>query len=221
MRLAILSILFFAGFCSLEARAQSDAPPTTVATDESVTNGLMRNEIFSVKPLAGVLAYPDTQGNNTGRLAIGVTWDMSLLSLINLGTPSPWYLGPAFGAIYSHLGAPSSDFFGSDPASGSAGAGANMLIFPTNLKVGYSFSDYYRIAIHGGANLIYRSIGNSVNLGEGSDSTNSLWKYYPDIGADLDIALARGLSISFRPDWTLAPNNSLFTGTLGIGVSLG
>lgn len=193
----------------------------TAAPTEEVTKGLLPDETLSIKPLAGVVAYQDPTGNNTGRGALGLGVEWNLMPIFT-SAKSPIYLGIGTGLIYSHMGGPTANFFGSNSSDPNAGyEGANLLIIPTDLKLGYAFTDHFRLSAHGGANGVYRSVANASNFGPGSDSSGDLWKYYPNVGFDLDLALGKGVAVSFRPDWTITPDNHLFAGTLGIGIFMG
>lgn len=213
----VFSIISLTGVFSWAA----DEPGSyTAATESEITKGLLQDEKYSIKPLVGAIAYRDVQGSNTGRAAAGLTMDMNAITLIEKGA-TQWYVGPAIGAIFSHMGEPTSNFFGADATQNANQGNANILIMPANLKAGYAFTDYYRIGVHGGGNVIYRSVANSMNLGEGSESSGTLWKVYPSVGGDLDIALGKSVAITLRPDWTLTPADDLFTGSLGVGIFLG
>jgi hypothetical protein len=81
--------------------------------------------------------------------------------------------------------------------------------------------DALRLGVQGGGNVIYRSQVNIMNLGTDSVGTDSLWKVYPNWGADLEFSVGQSATLLLRPEVTLAPNSNLFTGTLGISASLG
>ena len=220
--IAIRCLFVVSALClaSSLAQAADSSGSTTTTTEMKVNRGLLKDERYSIKPLVGAMAYTDAQGNSTSRMALGVTMDMNALTIFGKGL-TQWYAGPAIGVIASHMGDPTSNFFGKNPTNNFNQANANNLIMPANIKAGYAFTDYCRIGVHGGGNVIYRSVANSINLGSGSDTSSSLWKFYPNLGADLDIALSKKVALSLRPDLTLAPGNNLFIGSLGIGIFLG
>ncbi|OFZ54235.1 MAG: hypothetical protein A2428_07115 [Bdellovibrionales bacterium RIFOXYC1_FULL_54_43] len=209
-----------------QERDETTTTGATTAEASEVTQGYLTDEIFSVKPLVGVIAYRDlfTSDTNTSRGALGLSMDYNASAMLGETMQRNWYLGPSVGFIYSHLGSPGSNFFGSAPdvaTGGNSAPGANILIIPTNLKFGYNIADSLRISAHGGGNVIYRSVASSMNLDTDSASQDSLWKYYPNVGGDLDIGFGKNVALSLRPDVTFTPNENFFMGTLGLGVALG
>jgi hypothetical protein len=182
-------------------------------------HNLLKDETFSIKPLIGALAYTDSQGDSSGRAAYGLTIDTNFLTMSNPNLTQVFF-GPAIGVIASHLGDPGSNAFGGSATAATGQAGSNLLLLPVNLKLGYAFTDYYRLGIHAGGTGVYRSVASAINMGEGSDRSGSLWKLYPNLGADLDIALSKTVALSLRPDWTVTPETDLFAGTLGVGIFL-
>lgn len=218
MHLVVLSALLLG--TAAWAQEEVDTSGVTVARGEEVTRGYLKDEAFGIKPQVGVLAFKDTDGTNTARGAVGIGLEWNATKA--LGLDPTWYFGPSSGVIFSHLGSPSSNFFGSDAdANRQIAEGANMLFIPANLKLGYNFSDHYRLSVHGGGNAIYRSVARSMNLGDGSDRDGSLWKVYPNVGADLEIAMGRNVSLLLRPDLTITPNDDFFTGTAALGINIG
>ena len=203
-----------------QAWGEDEVPSVSTAQIKTGSKGLLKDEMLAVRPLAGALAYQDSKGANTSRLAVGLAFDLNLSrSITHLS--NEWYSGISTGVIISHLGDPSSNFFGADATSQANESSANMMIIPMNLKLGYAFSDYYRLAIHGGANFLHRSNPQSLNLGEDPGSAPATWNLRPNFGVDLNIAVGRNVSISLRPDWTITTGGNLFTGTLGFGFFLG
>jgi hypothetical protein len=202
------------------AADERESPVSTARAPEAQRSMLLREELVSVKPQVGAIAFTDAQNESTSRLAAGATADMNLVPFID-STLREWYVGPVVGLFYSHLGDTDANFFGANTTAPSGLGGANLAIIPTNLKVGYAFTEFYRISAHGGGNIVYRSVANSLNLGAGSNSSDSLWKYYPNVGGDLDIAIARSVALTLRPDVTFTPGNTVFTGTLGLGIFFG
>jgi hypothetical protein len=92
-------------------------------------------------------------------------------------------------------------------------------VIPLNLKLGYNVNEAFRVSMRGGANWIYRSVGNQFNLGEQGASTDSDWTPYPNVGMDFEF----GKQIAFlvRPDITLTPRDEIFTGTFALSIPLG
>lgn len=183
----------------------------------------IRDEIVGIKPQAGTILYKSpVDDSNQQRLIFGLTADWNMRHAFFGGNPTRWALGPSVGIYYSHLGSGNSDFFGAgDGSERNLGGGANMLLLPLNFKVGYNLTDSFRISAHGGGNMIFRSKANSMNLGADQGVSDTLWKMYPNAGADFEIGLTRSVALLFRPDFTIAPEKDIFTGTVGISASLG
>lgn len=218
--LTLTALMLGGALTAAPALAQEETGSVTRAEEEEVTRGYFKNEVFGIRPQLGIMAYQDALGQNTSRAAEGLTLDWNLTSTFGMN-PS-WYFGPSTGLIYSHLGAPTSNFFGTDPDAGQQGTGANMFIIPANLKVGYNVTDKMRVAVHGGGNGIYRSVRNSMDLGPASSiGTDSIWKIYPNVGADFEVALSRSTGLAVRPDLMLTPGEEVFIGTVALAILLG
>jgi hypothetical protein len=188
---------------------------------ENMDRGALSAEAFSIKPEVGVMRYSNTtDGSSSTRGAAGLDIEFNLARFMSAG--SPLYTGIQTGVVYSHMGSAGAGFFGTNSGISSTDPGANMLLIPANLKVGWNATDRMRISGHGGGNLIYRSVANAADFGgNNSGGANSVWRIFPTVGGDLDLGLAPGVSLMLRPDVTLTPGSTLFTGTLGLGISLG
>jgi hypothetical protein len=185
----------------------------TVVTERDMNQGGLRNEAVGIKPQFGVLSL-----NDETRGVVGLSLDINVLRKTGNEHGRP-YLGPSFGVLYSHLGFPGSDFFGLNGPAGQD-RGTHLLILPLNLKVGYTFSDAIRLAMHGGANVLYSNTSAGTSLGPVSLSvSDSSWSTHPNLGADLELGIGRNVSLLLRPDWTFS-DNTLFTGTLGIAFPI-
>jgi hypothetical protein len=194
----------------------------TVREEEEVAGGHLEDEVVGFKPQIGTVVYDENvvADESTSRAAFGFTVEMNAMSAIDKNLKQ-WYLGPVTGLIYSHLGSPGSNFFGTDAPTNN-NAGANFFLVPVNLKLGYTFGRDFRVAAHGGGNLIYRSIPSSMVLDSGDAALNDdEFKMYPNVGADFEFGLGKNVALLLRPDWTLAPENDVFTGTLAIAIPLG
>jgi len=191
----------------------------TERTEAEVYKGPLQREIVGIKPQAGLMVFKDSSGNTDSRLAAALVVEMNAVNTFYKGDRGlkNWYLGPSTGVIYSHLGDPTSNFFGTN-ASGSVGqAGSNFLIVPLNLKVGYLFPDSnFRLSVRGGGNFTYRSVADAMNFGPTTAGPGSRWRMYPNIGADIELG-----ALMIRPDFTLTPGDQVFTGTVGYNISLG
>ncbi|MGK5089521.1 hypothetical protein WDW86_18370 [Bdellovibrionota bacterium FG-2] len=220
MRFNIVYVMLTVLIAGSAAGAAEDTSQQTQAEAKEITRGYLRDEKVAVKPQLGVVAFNEPSTNNTrSRFATGVTAEMNAVPFVDK-TMAAWYLGPSTGLIFSHLGADTSNFVGSNQEAGSQGQpSANLLIIPTNLKVGYAFTDYYRLAAHGGGNIVYRSVGSSILLDKSDVTSDTQWKYYPNVGADLDVAISPNLALSVRPDWTLTPDDKIFMGTVALSVN--
>ncbi|OFZ18340.1 MAG: hypothetical protein A2X94_12360 [Bdellovibrionales bacterium GWB1_55_8] len=215
----LVSPLWGGGAALAQEREQTDTVTTAEASE--LTRGFLKDETVAVKPLVGAIAFDDVDGN-TARMAYGLEIDWNAAPLFGEMMEKDMFFGPTVGFIYSHLGAPTSDFIGRNPDNEALGqAGSNMAVIPTNLKVGYNVAEAVRLSAHGGGNIIYRSVANSINLGDDSTGSDSLWKYYPNAGADIEFGLGQNAALSLRPDWTFAPNDDLFMGTVALAIGLG
>ena len=186
---------------------------------KTLTRGLIKDELFSIKPLTGVFAYDDGQGHTATRLNVGLAVDMNF-TRASTQLSNEWYGGLSSGLVYSHLGDPGSNFFGNASDLPLGYQSAYLFLIPVNTKIGFAPSDFYRISLHAGANVIYRSLNQSINLSDSAAISGSSWLLRPNFGFDLDVAINRNISITLRPDWTLSSGTNLFTGTLALGFFL-
>ncbi len=184
---------------------------------EDVDRRGMTTEVFGIKPQFGVLDYKTQTGATETRAAIGATFEWNFANTLSHNT-TRWYVGPVTGLIYSHIGNNGANFVGSGDASG----GANLTQIPLNLKVGYAFSDAFRLSLRGGGNVIYRSAVETVAIGNTLTTVSgSSWNIYPNVGADVEFGLGKNVTLMLRPDFTLTSNNNMFTGTIGIAFPVG
>ena len=193
----------------------------TERTEAEVTRGYLQKEIVGIKPQAGLVVFKNSDGNTDSRAAMGLILEMNAVTTFYKGNKElkNWYIGPSTGLIFSHLGNPSSNFFGTDPAGArSIQSGSNFLIVPLNLKVGYNWPDSeFRFSMRAGGNFTYRTVAESLNFGPATSvGTNSVWRMYPNVGADIEVG-----RLTIRPDLTLTPEDELFSGTIGYNISLG
>lgn len=215
-------------FLAMSSVGRADQSASDSYTGQSTTevqadrSGFLSNQKVAIVPQLGFMSYSDSQGNTQGRAAYGATIDLNLPS---------FYVGnnafsTAFetGIFASHFGPAGSNFFGgnSNPnIPNNNAAGANMLLFPLDLKVGYVFNNMFEVAAHGGLNWTYRTVGNSTYFGSNSNTTGPVWRPYPNIGADLQVQLLKNMAFIIRPDVTITPGNDLFTGTIGLNFFIG
>ena len=220
MRKTISALALSAILAGSGAWAQSERPMTTRGEAEEITKGALKDEVVSVKPQLGVVAYRDLQDETTARAAGGIGIDWNVAGMFLPEDMKQWYLGLSSGAIYSHLGSADSNFLGTSPEVGIGASGANFLQIPANLKVGYNVSENTRVSAHGGGNVIYRSVGTSMSLGPSTATDSQIWRIYPNAGVDFEVGFGNAMFIA-RPDFTFTPGNDIFTGTLGVGIALG
>jgi hypothetical protein len=203
-------ILFFLMF-SIPAGAQVRGQ-TVISEGQEYRERTLKDQKWGITPQMGALVYEDQGGAATARAAVGAAFDLNLTDPILGDDPMGNYIGLSLSAIYSHTGPGNGNFFG---AATGPGGGANLLQLPLDLKVGGYFSDTVRFTVRGGGNLIYRSDASSINLGAGSDSRNSLWKVYPNVGMEGEFKVSRNMSIMARPDLTITPGKNLFVAVVG------
>ncbi len=206
----------------LPGSVDQEVAPVSVAHEEA-QNSALKNEIAGFKPQAGVALFKSpTDNSDQSRGVLGFTYDMNLTRAALGDEPTEMFLGPSLGLLYSHVGTSNASFWGTgDGSNNQNSGGANLLILPLNLKVGWNASDALRLSVHGGGNIVYRSAANSMNMGSGSDQSGALWKVYPNAGGDVELGLSKSVALLIRPDVTITPENDLFTGTLGVSATFG
>jgi hypothetical protein len=179
----------------------------------------MQKEKAAFQPQVGMINFLDTSGNVDNRMTYGFTADMNFPSILG---NNDLYLGPQTGFFYSHLGSQNANFVGSSPDTGAdANAGANMFYVPTDIKLGVNLGNF-RPSIHGGANLIYRSIASSLAAGsDPASGSDSAWSYLPNLGLDLEYAVADSFAFVARPDITFGGSNRIWTASIGASIPLG
>ena len=201
---------------AVSAAWADEATPSSQAQDISMDHdGGLLNEAIGIKPEVGALGFNDASGNNTYRGAVGLAVDLNF-SRIAMGVANGLYLGISTGGLYSHVGDPGSNFFGTSPSLSSGTSGANVFLFPADVKLGWNINDNLRLSGHGGGNVLYTSIPGAIAI----NSSNN-WNLLPNAGGDLDIGLGRSVAMTLRPDWTFAAGTTFFTGTLEFGFAIG
>lgn len=191
----------------------------TERTEAEVAKRPLEREVVGIKPQAGVMVFNDALDQTDSRAAGAIIVEMNALTSFFKDAPASrnWYLGPSTGVVYSHLGDPSSNFFGADANSRIGQAGSNYLMIPLDLKIGYLFPDSnFRLSLRGGGNITYRSVADAMNLGPTTAGPGSRWRMYPNVGADFELG-----QFVIRPDLTITPGNEVFTGTVGFNIALG
>jgi hypothetical protein len=165
----------------------------------------------------GSLAYQESVGDESARAAYGLTfrWNASH------GNPTNLYYGVQTGFLFSHLGAPTSNFFGTDASGSPPGADANATIFPINLIVGYQVNDQFLITGHGGASMLYRSNSSAMLLGRGETDTSDSFEVFPALGIMAGYELGRNIALTAQGDFTFTPQDDIWAATLGLSFGIG
>ncbi len=197
----------------------TDTPRTDYGTQTSVTrvedtDRSLKDEVIGIIPQAGVIGYVDQSGNREARGVAGLGLDVNFASAFDTTRDKDYFLGLSTGAFYSHMGPDNGNFFGDASGRPNGASSANMLLIPANLKVGYNFTPAFRASLRGGGNVMYRSAANAANTGD-AFGTDSLWRLYPNAGADLEVQVGRNVSIIARPDVTFTSGPTVLMGTLG------
>ena len=195
-----------------------------VSTDQqssSILAASLRDEVVGISPQFGAIGISDLSGSYTTRMAEGISLSFNLVPVISADLKD-YYLGVSTGVFYSHLGSNSSNFFGANANSADfSSGGANLALIPVDLKVGYNVSDRVRVSAHGGGNLTYRSVGSSADFGATTSGTDQeVWRIFPNAGADVEFTVAKDITLTARPDFTITPGNAIYMGTLGIVAPL-
>ena len=214
-----LAWLSFFGLGTIAWSEDDSMRARTERLEEEVVKRPLEREVVGIKPQAGVMVYTDSLDQTNSRVAGAIILEMNAMTSFFGDTPAAknWYLGPSTGVIYSHLGDPSANFFGTDPTTRTGQSGSNYLMVPVDLKFGYLFPDSdLRLSIRGGGNFTYRSIADAMNLGPTTAGPGSRWRIYPNVGADFEFG-----QLMIRPDLTFTPGAEVFTGTIGYNISLG
>lgn len=188
----------------------------TTTADAGEYDSALKNEAVGLKPQIGVMSFDNVvTGESEVRGAAGATLDFNMTGLVR-DEPSPLFVGLSTGALYSRVGAPGADFFG----SGGVGDAASLILIPANAKIGWNVSDGFRLGVHGGGNVIYRSNASTVALGT-TTGTGSDWSVFPNAGADFEFGIGRNTALILRPDVTFTSGDELLSGTLGFSIALG
>ncbi len=177
--------------------------------------GGMLSEAVGINPLFGILALSRNNASTDTRGVAGLTVDVNLLNKLKPTDTGKPYLGPTFGVLYSHLGTVGGDFFGLNGPSGNNN-GTHLLLFPLNIKAGYTFSNVFRPSVHGGATLLYNNTQVANATPTGVQINNSSLTAHPNVGLDLELGLGQSISLIARPDWTITSSTTIFTASFGL-----
>ena len=172
---------------------------------------------ITLTPQVGVFGFGDAQQSYTSRLMEGFNLGVNLRPL--LGQMGGFMTGFETGLLYSHLGAPTSNFIGTNPST-PGGSGANAYLIPGTITLGYRLSDRSTVGLKLGTQLLHQSVANSINTGRTSTGGSS-WDFFPSIGANAGYALGQRVGLSLRGDYIPTPAQDLFNATLGATIALG
>jgi hypothetical protein len=210
-----------------EAGTVGDDSALQSTAEASKMKGGLMDEVVGIKPQVGVLNYRDVGGRVGNRGTVGFTAEMNAASTVanitGMDGLKTLYLGPSTGFFYSHLGSTGSNFWGTDgnDSAGLGSAGSNLFFVPVNAKIGTNIGPF-RFAVHGGANLFYRSVANTIALGVSPDTnTDSSWSFLPNVGADIELGATNAIALILRPDLTFGGSNRVWSASLGASIPLG
>jgi hypothetical protein len=206
-------ILIISGIFTLPALAQSEPSGVTVHESDRYYPG---DEMLGIKPAVGTITYNDSSGGRSTRASYGLQGEYNLANAVGANFER-WFMGPQTGFMFSHLGEADSNFFGADSASSTGQGGSNFLMIPVNLKVAYAPVKWMRVGVHGGGNVMYRSVPASIGL----DNSDVSWRMIPNVGGDVEFSVSKDVALAFRPDWTLSPTQSVFSTSFALGIALG
>lgn len=187
---------------------------------EEVTKGAFASP-FHVVPRVGALGYQESTGDYATRITEGITLQYNISNAWRRDENPPVVIGIESGLLYSHIGGPSANFLGSTD-EGDVQGGANSFLVPMNLVAGYRMGDSFSISALVGANLLYKSIGNSMILGrEGDGSADDQTELFPGAGLNFGWGASNSVALSLRGDYIPTPADDMFTATLGATFGLG
>lgn len=199
----------------------------SVVTQQVERRDGLRDEVAAITFQGGVVNVNDADGNSNARAVGGLSAQGNFLGDVNTPPGRP-YLGPSISVLYSHLGAPGSNFFGLNSPAGDGGT--HMVLLPLNLKAGYTFNRAVRLTAHGGATISYMNNASTVTTTTATPLTtttttstfrNENWDVAPNFGLDVEFGLGDDVLLLIRPDWVLRGEGNIFTGTLGLGFPMG
>jgi hypothetical protein len=120
------------------------------------------------------------------------------------------------GLLYSHLGAPGAEFFGTGAPAASPGGDGNLFLVPLHLWGGYHFEpSRIQAGLSVGADLLMRTDQPSIALGRDGDAN-----FFPAFGFKVGWDPQRNFALNFQANWSLAPNAAVFAGLLGATIPL-
>ena len=177
--------------------------------------GGLLDEAVGINPVFGVLSLSRNGFDSDTRGMAGLLVDVNLLQKVKATDSGKPYLGPTFGVLYSHLGTVGGDFFGLNGPNGNNN-GTHLLLFPINIKGGFTFSNVFRPSAHAGVTLVYNNTQGTNALPTGVQVSNSSLTAHPNFGFDLELGLGTSVSLVARPDWTISSNTTIFTASFGL-----
>jgi hypothetical protein len=209
LKLTVVAIAMQASTMAIAQKAMQTSYEEAVIPEKHT----MKEQLWGLSPQIGLMTYEEKNNQSTSRAAAGLAFDWNLSSSF-WEKSNLFYVGMSTGFIYSHIGSSDANFFGNNSPNLDS-EGANYLSVPVELKFGYNLSDSFRLSARGGGNVIYRSIAKSMDLGAGSESSDELWKVYPNAGLDAEYQITHNVSLVARPDLTFTPGKNIFVATIG------
>lgn len=200
----------------LAADDETAGSSVSQARTSEVAPSNVYDSVINITPEIGVLGYSDALTNYTSRVAEGFNLDWNIANMVSI---SGMQMGLETGLLYSHLGSPSSNFFGTN-AELVGGEGSNTYLVPATIVAGYKPSDQSVIAFKVGAQLLYQSMAGSINTGRSITGTTAT-DVFPSLGLNLGYSLSKKVGISLRGDYIPTPAQDMFSTFLGATIGLG
>jgi hypothetical protein len=217
--LVALAVVSLPAPVSAQGTAVGAGNPQSSASSRQVVPVFESPLQLSLSP--GMISYEGPSGQTESRFLTSVLadWNFSPAGPV----PTPIQYGTGVGLLYSHLGAPGSNFFGASSGGASVGGGdGNVFIVPMTVWGGYFVRELGVLAsLHTGADLYLRSSIDSMSLGRESGRTGGAVDFFPNLGFRVGWDVRRNFAVSLRTNWTLAPNGAVFLGLLGATIPLG
>lgn len=189
---------------------------TTERQIEEVDEGVFSSP-FVFTPQAGVLGYQNQAGDYDIRGLTGITATWNAAGMMDVAGIQA---GLETGVLYSHLGNPDSNLFGTGSDVSTGDAGANAFLIPAAIVGGV---DVGGIHVTGrlGADMLYRSDSNSMQIGRDDAGNDDSFDVLPMVGLGAGFDASQNVAISLRGSYIPVPADDLFTATLGATIGLG
>lgn len=183
----------------------SFANAETDLTQPRLKETYVTREVVGLRPHIGVLDFQAAGTARRARAMIGAVAEFNFADRL-LENPTRAHIGIQSGFLFSQVGGANSNFVNAD-------SGASVAVIPANIKLGYSITPGARLSLHGGGNIMYRSLPATVVLG----GNTKPWSVFPNIGADVDLDLGKSVALTLRPDFTFAGAQTVVAASVGLG----